>query len=491
MAITLKQEVLSVFAAANAVGDTPAWIFEDRTWTFAELARRVTAAAVWMRDHGIEPGDRVAFAAHIAPAPMLALFALPTLGAVAVPLHPRFTASETKECIAVIDAARKKPAGKLARVKTSSEKACRLLGEKELAAMLRATNAKTKLPPLPKRVGGHPWAILFTSGTSGKPKGVALSQRALVASANASAEVLPFARRERWLIALTPAHIGGISILTRSLLARKTVVAVSKFDPALVMKAIVEHGVSRLSVVPAMLDVLLQHDKANRLRRLNAVIVGGAACPRSLLETCAARGVKARTTYGMTEASSQITLQREDATIAVRDDAGEPLPGVDVKIAADGLGAAGEGRILVRGPVLMPGYVGGGKIEEWFDTGDRGRLVEGRLVVLGRGADMIVTGGENVAPAEVERAIEAFKGVRQALVFGVPDSRYGQVVAAAVVADRALDERGLARGLEAKLARFKLPRRLALVQSLPRTPGGKPDRAGAARLLAKELRAWE
>lgn len=509
MGAVLSSEVLSVFSAAKAVPGTPAWIFADRTWTFGELGSRVTNAAAWLREQGVVPGDRIAFRARSTPAAMLALFAVPAASGTAVPLHPRFTAAEQKAAIDTIAP-------------------CRLLDDRELAAMLRASSATRGLasPRLPPRSSGHPWAVLFTSGTSGKPKGIALPARALVASAHASAEVLPFARRERWLLALTPAHVGGLSILTRSLLARKTVVVLEKFDAADMLQAIAKHAVTRISVVPAMLDALLAEDRANRMRRLGAVIVGGAACPRALLERCASRGIRARTTYGMTETCSQVTLQRHDATTRIAGDAGEPLPGVEVQIVPDGRGEPGEGRILVRGPILGTACIGmhsgirrnasegAGKPAKarrrsaqeavptpapdedgWLDTGDRGRLLpDGRLVVLGRGADMIVTGGENVAPAEVERALEACAGVRQALVFGVPDRRYGQVVAAALVADRAdgaIDVHHVAARLADQLASFKRPRRVVVVEAIPRTPGGKPDRAGAAKNLAKELRPWE
>jgi o-succinylbenzoate---CoA ligase len=476
----LNRDVLSVFAAANAVPDTPAWIFEDRTWTFAELGARVAAAAAWLRDHGVRPGDRVAFRARVAPAPMLALFAIPAASGTAVPIHPRYVAAELRESLEVVAP-------------------CRFLGDRELGQMLRASAVK-RLPGasrVPPRASGHPWAILFTSGTSGRPRGVILPARVLVASAHASAEVLPFQRRERWLLAMTPAHIGGLSILTRSLLARKTVVAMERFDAREALRVIAAKGVSRISVVPAMLDALLDADTGNRLRRLAAVIIGGAACPRALLERCAARGIHARVTYGMTETCSQVTLQRHDVTHGVEEDSGEPLPGVEVRVVSDADGD-GSGRILVRGPIVMSGYVGAKNkgipaADGWFDTGDCGRWIEdGRLVVLGRGTDMIVTGGENVAPAEVERALEACAGVRQALVFGVPDRRYGQVVAAALVADSTdLDEGFISRKLGERLASFKRPRRLAVVSALPSTAGGKPDRAGAARLFAKELRTWE
>lgn len=472
-------EVLSVFAAANAVPDTPAWIFADRTWTFGELGERVTAAAAWLRAQGVQPGDRVAFRARPTPASLLALFAVPAASGTVAPLHPRFTEAENATALAVIAP-------------------CRFLDDDQLSAMLRASARRAGPRAIPPRSSGHPWAVLLTSGTTGIPKGVALPARAFVASARASSEVLPFGRRERWLLALTPAHVGGLSILTRSMLARKTVVVQDGFDAARTLETIRRHGVSRLSAVPAMLDALLAEDRPNRLRRLTAIIVGGAAAPRALLETCASRGVHARTTYGMTEACSQVTLQREDATRHVGEDSGVALPGVEIELRTDGNGSPGEGIIRVRGPVTCLGYVGETRgpvdADGWLETGDRGRLLEdGRLVVLGRGAEMIVTGGENVAPVEVERVLEECAGVRQALVFGVPDPRFGQIVAAALVTENhhGLDHRRLSRLLERKLASFKRPRRVAVVRALPRTPGGKPDRAGAARLLSAELEPWE
>lgn len=471
-------EVLSVFAAANAVPDTPAWIFADRSWTFRELGERVTAAAAWLRAQGVRPGDRVAFRARPTPAAMLALFAVPAASGTVAPLHPRFTDAENAAALASIEP-------------------CRFLDDDDLAAMLRAS-ARRAARGVPPRASGHPWAVLLTSGTTGKPKGVVLPARAFVASARASAQVMPFGRRERWLLALTPAHVAGLSILTRSTLARKTVVVQDGFDPVRTLETIRKHGVSRLSVVPAMLDGLLAEDGPNRLRRLTAIVVGGAATPRRLLEACASRGVHARTTYGMTEACSQITLQREDATRYVGEDAGVALPGVEIAVRPDGHGEPGEGRIRVRGPMTCAGYVGEKKGpldgEGWLDTGDRGRLLEdGRLLVLGRGAEMIVTGGENVAPAEVERALEACEGVRQALVFGVPDARFGQIVAAALVTEKrhGLDPRRISQLLTERLASFKRPRRVAIVRALPRTPLGKPDRAGAARILSADLEPWE
>jgi O-succinylbenzoic acid--CoA ligase len=192
-----------------------------------------------------------------------------------------------------------------------------------------------------------------------------------------------------------------------------------------------------------------------------------------------------RATYGLTEACSQVTTQAEGDAQAGRRDAGRPLSTVELAIV-DERGercAEGEvGRVLLRGPTLFSGYHGQPRRApgEWFDTGDFGALdAEGALQIASRRTDLIVTGGENVYPLEVERRIEGVEGVREALVFGVSDERWGQVVAAALVVDDRWNPEAFARACESRLAPHKRPRRVALVDALPLTPAGKLDRRGA------------
>jgi O-succinylbenzoic acid--CoA ligase len=254
-----------------------------------------------------------------------------------------------------------------------------------------------------------------------------------------------------------------------------------------------------LSVVPTMLRALLEADRDGALRRVRAVLVGGAAAPRALLDACAERRVLALTTYGLTEACSQVTTQRLRAPEQTEAGSGHPLASVELRVArVNGAACArGEiGRILVRGPSLFTGYLRDASSaldpardrDGFFDTGDLGALdADGALHVASRRADLVVTGGENVYPAEVEAALTALPGVGEALVFGAPDERWGQLVCAAVVAGEGFDEARFADAIATRLAPHKRPRKLAVVETLPTTAAGKPDRLGAAERLAGSL----
>jgi O-succinylbenzoic acid--CoA ligase len=331
-----------------------------------------------------------------------------------------------------------------------------------------------------------PFAILFTSGTSGTPKGAILTAEAFVASAAASAQNLGWLANDRWIACMPLCHVGGLSILTRCLLARRAVVLHPRFDADSVLESIEARGGSFLSVVPTMLRALLEADRRGTLARLRAVLVGGAAAPPPLLEECQARGLRALATYGLTEACSQVTAQRLADAPSSRG-SGPPLPGTSVRID--------RGRILVAGPTLMRGYLGQPELPPaaWFDTGDLGELDDrGHLLVHARRTDLVVTGGENVYPAEVEAALESCPGVHRAAVFGVPDDRWGEIVAAAIEPGPggAPTLEALAAALVPLLAPFKRPRRVCFVPRLPAVGPDKPDRARARALFTPELRPF-
>jgi O-succinylbenzoic acid--CoA ligase len=251
-----------------------------------------------------------------------------------------------------------------------------------------------------------------------------------------------------------------------------------------------------------MLAALLERDADNVLARLRAVLVGGAAAPFALLEECARRGVRALTTYGLTEACSQLTAQRLAPGYAPERGSGLPLPGAEIRVARDdGAPAAiGEvGRLRVRGPMLMDGYFRGpdrapdpARDEEgFFDTGDLGELdARGVLHVHARRGDLVITGGENVYPVEVEERLEALPGVRRALVFGVPDDRWGQIVAVAVELSPGASLDALAVGVASALAPHKRPRLACAVEELPLTGSGKLDRTRVAERYAGMLRPF-
>jgi len=314
--------------------------------------------------------------------------------------------------------------------------------------------------------------IIATSGSTGEPKGVLLSAAALTASATATHDRLggPGA----WLLA-TPAHyIGGLQVLVRSLLSG-TPCAVLPPGPfraerfaeaaATVLRG---DGPRYTAMVPTQLTRLLDEGGAglDAAKAFDAIIIGAAATPASLRARAAEAGVRIVPSYGMSETASGCVY------------AGVPLDGVRAEIDSDG-------RILLSGPVLAHGYrlrpeetaesFAGG----WFRTGDRGRLEDGRLEVLGRIDDVINTGGVKVSAAAVERVLAECAGVRDSCVVGVPDDEWGQIVAAAVVADRADAER-LRAAVRARVGAAAVPKRLEFVDALPLRGPGKIDRSAVA-----------
>jgi O-succinylbenzoic acid--CoA ligase len=284
--------------------------------------------------------------------------------------------------------------------------------------------------------------------------------------------------------------------------ARRAVILEPRFDPDAVLASIVRERATLLSVVPTMLRALLERDRDGVLGRLRAILAGGAGAPLPLMEACADRGIPALATYGLTEACSQVTVQRLIHPLRARRGSGEPLAGVEIRIALEGGAPAGPGeagRIRVRGPTLMDGYFRGPDrdpdpardAEGWFDTGDIGELdAAGTLHVHARRTDLIVTGGENVYPVEVEERLEAIPGVRRALVFGVPDERWGQIVAAALELAPGTSLPDLAAVVAASLAPHKRPRLACAVDALPLTASGKLERAGAAERHTPALRPF-
>jgi O-succinylbenzoic acid--CoA ligase len=320
--------------------------------------------------------------------------------------------------------------------------------------------------------------VLATSGTTGRPKGVMLTSGNHEASAAASRARLGTRADDRWLCCLPLHHVGGLSIVVRSVLDGVPLVLVPRFEPAAVWAALRRHRVTLLSLVPTMLHRLLAAGEVGGAPALRAVLVGGAALDPALHARARAAGLPVLPTYGLTEAASQV------ATAALDDPAaagvGRPLPATRVRIAAPD--AHGVGEVLVAGPTVMAGYFRDPAATDavlrdgWLHTGDVGRLdAAGRLEVLDRRADLIVSGGENVYPTEVERVLLAHPAVTDAAVYGTRDEEWGRRVTAAVVLDptQRIDETALRDWCRARLAPFKVPRTITAVAALPRTPSGK------------------
>ena len=439
--------VADLLAASPAAHGDVLLVTPEREWTRADLERDVDRRSRVLRDSGaahtvvpcvIEPDtDGV-----------IELLALWRVGSTPAPLSPSLTA-----------------------------------GERDVAThTLRSSPAANEAQ-----------AVLWTSGTAGRPRGVLLSFAGLQANAAASRERLGLSTRDAWLAALSPAHVGGLALITRALLIGCRLILSGRFDGARAWDAI--RGVqgehlrpTHVSLVPTQLQRIMElAEGVAPPDTLRCVLVGGAAMPRDPLMRALDRGWPLALTYGLTEATSQVATSPPEATRGKPGSVGKPLARVEVRIAHDG-------EILVRGATLASGYVGedAGPLvdgEGWHHTGDLGHLdVDGDLWVVGRRVDRIVTGGVTVDAVEVEEALRSHPLVADACVVGVADETWGERVAAWIEPKRSavgssLDLDDLDAHVRLILAAPKVPRFYHVGDGIPRNTNGKVNRERVRALL--------
>ncbi len=411
---------------------------------YAELARAARAAAGELAERGVARGDRVAIALPAAPGFAQALHACLLLGAAAVPVDMRLSEPEREHMLQGATAVVDRP------LRDAGAEAGDSAHELDAVAL-----------------------VIHTSGTTAAPRAVELTYGNVLWSALGSAVALGLDPGERWLCALPPAHVGGLSILLRSAIYGTTAVVHERFRTEAALEALHSGAVTLVSLVATTLARLLDAGLSSP-PALRCALTGGGPVPRVLLERAHEAGVPVSLTYGLTEACSQVTTTPVAAIGARPADAGPALFCTQVRLAEDG-------EILVRGPTVAPGALAA---DGWLHTGDLGSLDDaGSLRVVGRKADTIVSGGENVAPAEVEAVLEAYPGVVEAAVVGRPDVEWGEAVSAFVVIRQGarIDGLALLEHCSRRLAPYKVPKDFTgRDEPLPRTPSGK--------LLRRELR---
>lgn len=460
---------LSILAAARECPERDCLVTDQGAYTYRETAERTSAAIAELSRRGVRAGARVALSPALDIDSVIWLYALIELGSPVVLLH-----------------------GRLPRTQADQQMACggvtHRIGASAPALGPVAQGPSARLSPS----AGDCLCVVFTSGTSGSPRAVVLSRRAFLASASAHAANLGWHDHDRWLLCMPPAHIGGLSILTRSLIARRSVVLGpdpgGRFEAPRVISSLREHRATLLSVVPTMLRRLLHCEEPSWRpgSALRAVLVGGAPISDTLRREASDRGVPIHATYGCTEACSQVATQ--DGRHAGEEGVGRPLPGIAVRIR--------DGEIQVAGDVLMDGYLDEDDrsstwtADGWYRTGDQGAfLPDGQLVVRGRRDEMIITGGENVSPEMVEAFLESVPGVRGSCVFATQSEEWGQELAVVIEvdADVGFSVERFREAIDRGLAPYQQPRRLALIESLPRTSSGKLDRAAASIRFREHL----
>ncbi len=332
---------------------------------------------------------------------------------------------------------------------------------------------------------GHAELLIATSGSTGEAKTVMLGASNVEAAVLASRSRIPLAPGDVWLACLPLQHIGGLAIFYRCAEAGAAVLLHDGFDAARARADMERHGVTHVSLVPAMLARLLEDGPPPA--RLKYALVGGGPLSQALARQAHAAGWPICPTYGMSEAASQVATLAALPSDWREGMVGPPLPGVSVEIVDDdNRPVQGEGRIRVRGPNVMAGYAnaahepGHGLHDGWFVSGDRGYFdARGNLVVLGRHDDMLVSGGVNVHPAEVEGLLLACPGVTDVAVTGVRDAVWGDRIAALVVGDAA----GLRDWCRDRLPSRLRPRLFVAVAALPRNAMGKLERKRLPELV--------
>jgi acyl-CoA synthetase (AMP-forming)/AMP-acid ligase II/alcohol dehydrogenase class IV len=492
MYVERPQRISDLFAYRERWGTRPYIVQGNQVLTFAGLKGSVDAKIRVLVKSGIKPGDRVFILGWNSPDWVVNFWACVCFHAVPVVANAWWSEHELAEALTALKPALtladQRGASKMPVGWTLADWEAELNSPEEVAKSFRQNEEI-----LPGE--NEPAVIIFTSGTAGKPKAVVLAHRSLLATLHMLLHIsrrLPHQVDERSgeiILHTGPLfHIGGVGALLRGITMGNTLVMTQgRFDPANAMALIELHRVSRWNAVPTMVTRLIEHpDLSQRdLSSLRTLTLGGAPVHAQLLNLIrkGLPGVDAKiaTGYGLTENCGQATAASGADTIDRPGSSGRPLPCVELKIVP-GPGLP-DGEIFVRSPSQMLGYLDDSESpidkEGWLHTGDLGYIdKDGHLWITGRSKDIIIRGGENIAPAAVERAILAISDISEAAVFGIPHPELGEEVMAVVVTEKEISAEWLQQQLRLTLASFAVPSRwLVRKEKLPVNLAGKMDKS--------------
>lgn len=488
---------------ASLSPDTAALLVDGRSYSFSQLDGLVSRLCHFMRETNVDSGDHVGMLAPNSLAAVACVFALARIGAILVPLNTRLTPQELawqierSDCSVVLYTSDLKEAAGLA---TRGHIPTLTLPHRASELERVLTGYPTEFKPKATGDLASRQAIVFTSGTTGFPKGVMIRYANHYWSASGSAMRLGVHPDDRWLLCLPLYHVGGLSILFRSCLYGTAVVLHNGFSVEAVMNSLQTEAATLISLVPTMLSRLLQAGLTQAgAPSLRLILLGGAAASPQLLVESAAAGLPIAVTYGLTETTSQVATMEPERVVGKPGSAGKPLAFATISILDDeghDIPHNIPGEIVVGGPMVMAGYYNDPAatsekiVNGRLHTGDIGYLDDdGDLWVLDRRSDLIVSGGENVYPAELERVLREYPGVSQVCVVGLPHPDWGQQVTAIIVphAPERFDENDLLAFSRERLAGYKQPRAIYLVDQLPQTGSGKINRRAAAEALIQRL----
>ena len=455
--------------------------FEGADIAYAELARRIRCAAAVLADRGVGRGDAVAWLGMNHPAVLVLLFACARLGAMLAPLNWRLAPPEHARVL------RDCPPRVLFVEPAFADH----------ARSIEGAIAATEISVLERAAGGSveqsgdensPLLLCYTSGSTGAPKGVMLTQRALFWNAINSTHMHDLTSADRVLTTLPMFHVGGMNIQTTPALhAGASVSLHAKFDPVATLEAIERERITLAVLVPAQLSALMELPgwKNADLSSLRVITTGSTIVSEAFVRKASGRGVPVIQVYGSTETCPIAAYVRAGDALRKAGSAGAPALHCEVKVVGeDGaeLPPGRDGEILVRGPNVAAGYWNApGESAQafakgWYRSGDLGHFdAEGHLYVVARKKDMIISGGENIYPAEVETVLLECPAIEEACVVGRPEARWGEAVVAAVVLKpgRRMTEAEALALFEGRIARYKHPREVCFLERLPRSALGK------------------
>ncbi|MCX4642401.1 MULTISPECIES: long-chain fatty acid--CoA ligase [unclassified Streptomyces] len=470
-----------------------ALIHGTTTVTYAALHERTTRLAHALRALGVRRGDRVAYLGPNHPSFLEALFATGLLGALFVPLNTRladpelaFQIRDSGATVLLHAAAR---GGDLPGVRTAVEAD---------GPAYEGLLAAAPVLPIDEQVGPDDVGIImYTSGTTGRPKGAMLTHGNLTWNAVNVLVDQDLIADEIALVAAPLFHTAGLNMLTLPVLLKGgSCVLVGSFDAAATLELVERHRVTFMFGVPTMFDQLTRQPNwpDADLSSLRMLSCGGSPVPTPLIAAYQDRGLTFLQGYGMTEAAPGTLFLDAEHAVSKAGTAGVPHFFSDVRVARPDLAPVepGEtGEVLVRGPHVMRGYWGlpgesaAAFADGWFRTGDAARIdADGYVTIVDRFKDMIISGGENIYPAEVEDALLAHADIAECAVIGVPDEKWGEVGRAVLVAREgsAPDPHEVLGSLSGRLAPYKIPKSAVVVDALPRTASGKLVKADIRRL---------
>lgn len=469
-----------------------ALIADDVSWTYHQLLHHSLSVKTMLVKAGVVPQDRVAVYCRKASSFVLAVHALMQSSAILVPLNRKLPLSElafqiqdAQPSAILVDAEQKEQAEQL--MEAAGLQLPVLLIENGLNE--EAHIARQSFLLTDKQ------AIIYTSGTTGLPKGAVLTYRSQWFSAVSSALHFGLQKNDIWLMPMPLFHVGGLASILRAVIYGSTLWAQDRFVAADVLVAMENENVTLLSLVPTMLQAVLQ-EAAGRpiVHHLRALLVGGSGAPPALLQKALEAGLPVCQSFGMSEANSTVTVTRDEQSLLLPGCAGQPLSCVQVAIfdeQGQQLPPNASGEIRLAGPTMSEGYWNRPEATDqafqdgFFCTGDLGWIdEEGRLFVLDRRSDLILVGGENVYPAEIERVLRGCEKIVDVGVIGISDEKYGQVPAAFIVVNGPWTEAEFYEYAKPRLATYQCPKVVRFVDELPRNASGK--------LLRRKLREqWQ